>query len=182
VTVTVDGAFVHGHSGARPDGEQNEIWPLVIEHAYAMLKGGDNAIARGGIAVDAMEALTGKHATRIAIDPVVEHAPSSGGDGMPATTRRGFDVEALKSALAAHKPIVFETPDWLRGGDPVVFPSEYSLVKSHAFAALGFVEDGEGRLFLKLKNPWNLPDKEPDLVPFEDAASWFTAVNVGELP
>jgi hypothetical protein len=186
VTVTVDGNFVGQHALERYAGGTREIWPLVMEQAYAVLNGGENHIARGGSPADAMMALTGKPAVTMALTSPEDWArvpPSCGGDPVPPAPYR---VEDLKRDLAAHKPVVLETVGSLRGGDSqpdgslVVYPEEYQLVKHHAYAVLDVVEDSEGHALLKLKNPWN--SAEPDLVPFEELSTWFKAVDVGELP
>jgi len=69
VQVTVANQFPNysADSGAGQDvvGDQKEIWPQVLEKAYATLNGGYAAINEGGYAVVAMEELTGQHARSI---------------------------------------------------------------------------------------------------------------------
>jgi hypothetical protein len=186
VTLTVDGNFVGQHALPARAGDQREIWPLVLERAYALLNGGENHIARGGSPADAMMALTGRLAVTKSLTSPEDWArvpPSCGGDPVPT---KPYLVEDLKRDLAAHKPVVLETVGSLRGGDRQpgggvhLYPEEFHLVKHHAYAVLDVVEDSGGHALLKLKNPWN--NHEPDLVPFAELSQWFKAVNIGELP
>jgi hypothetical protein len=171
VAVTVSAEYARGHAKPREVDGQYEIWSLVIEKAYAVLKGGYNRIGHGGIPVYAMEALTGRPCTRINL--ALDGAPSYRGDGTAPVPGKRYSAEDLKRDLAANMAIAVETPDWLHASQ-----EEYRLLSNHAYAVIGFAEDNEGRLFLKLKNPWNRPGDEPDLVPFEELAKWFTAIDI----
>ncbi|HKM63000.1 MAG TPA: C2 family cysteine protease [Acidisphaera sp.] len=69
VQVTVTNTFpsYSVNSGAGQDvvGNEKEIWPQVLEKAYATLNGGYGAIANGGYSVIALEELTGQPATSV---------------------------------------------------------------------------------------------------------------------
>ena len=58
-SVTVDGPYVVGHARPRGENGQNEIWPAIIEKAYAQYAGGYDKIANGGRPADALSILTG---------------------------------------------------------------------------------------------------------------------------
>ena len=63
VSVTVDGPYVVGHARPRGANGQNEIWPAIVEKAYAQYAGGYGKIANGGLPTDALAVLTGQEAT-----------------------------------------------------------------------------------------------------------------------
>jgi hypothetical protein len=154
--VTVDGKFSEGHAEAQHAGNKSEIWPLVIERAYAQLRGGANAIGHGGSPKDAMEALTGQDATS---------TPLGVGGGRHPESQ-------LKADLEAHKLVVLSTK-WELGRD-----GPHGLTGSHAYQVSGY-EEQDGRLFLKLHNPWNFD--EPTPIPFDEVREHFDAVDVGSV-
>lgn len=74
IEVPAGGPYVVGHARAVTDGRVYEVWPLVIEKAYAELRHGYNAIGKGGEVLSAMEALTGR--------PIVRLPPASASQGV----------------------------------------------------------------------------------------------------
>jgi hypothetical protein len=156
VKITVDTHFPRGLADPpEPFASGQEIWPMVVEKAYAQLCGGYNAIARGGCPADVMEALTGREAERI-----VPYWFTS------------YSSERLESDLAAGKLVVLETrPDL----DPHTPPR---LVDHHAYSIAG-TEVRDGRLYVKLYNPWN--SHQPDPIPGDELKKWFQRVDVGSI-
>ena len=69
VQVTVTNKFnanaVNSQPGQDVVGDEKEIWPQVLEKAYAKINGGYNAINNGGHPALAMETLTGQPATSL---------------------------------------------------------------------------------------------------------------------
>jgi Flp pilus assembly pilin Flp len=70
VEITVNNEFATDANGnpvfAKPGdgtGANRELWPMIIEKAYAQWKGGYQQIGHGGLPSDAMEALTGQPST-----------------------------------------------------------------------------------------------------------------------
>jgi Calpain family cysteine protease len=103
---------------------QKEIWPQVVEAAYAKLNGGYDKIGKGGVPSNAMETLTG-------------HDASSGN-----TT----SFAQLQQSLNQGKLITLDTPD--KKSLP------YNLVGDHAYMVVGTLTDSHGNQFVKLQNPW----------------------------
>ena len=168
VRVTVDGTFVIGHAAPRSDSGLNEVWPLVMEKAYAQYNGGYNAIGHGGKACDAMEILTGREATRTSLRS-------------PARWFKSFPPERLQDDLAAGKLVVLETRREisqsanLRAATHV---DSHGLEGDHAYEVTG-TEVCDGHVFVKLHNPWGRD--EPGLVPFDELSTWFDSVHVGSV-
>jgi hypothetical protein len=173
VKVTVKEPFARGHAEPRASGGASEIWPLVMEKAYAEYRGGYVTMARGGSPADAMEVLTGRPATQTAL-----LWPDGGADS--------FSADRLKSVLAAGKVVVLGTQSTIKGSgesstsDPKSKGGNAShhLIGNHAYAVTG-TEDHDGRLFLQLHNPWNHAD--PDPVPFDELTTWFRSATVGSV-
>ncbi len=156
VTITVDTHFAKGRAApAEPFASGQEIWAMVIEKAYAQLCGGYNAIARGGCPADVMEALTGREAERV--------VPS---------WFTSYSTERMERDLAAGKLVVLETRPGL---DPRTPPR---LVDQHAYSVAA-TEVRDGRLYVKLYNPWN--KDQPDPIPCDELNKWFRRVDVGSL-
>jgi hypothetical protein len=154
--VTVGGLYVQGHARPRAAAAGHfEVWPLIIEKAYAQFSGGYNKIAPGGAVRDAMETITGRPAAKIRLGWL-----------------QGYDVERLRGDLAAGKLVVLETEKHFDGG------AQYKLVPDHAYQVTG-TELKDGKVQLRLHNPWN--HSEPEPVPFEALAKWFKAVDVGSV-
>jgi hypothetical protein len=102
-----------------------EIWPQVLESAYAQLNGGLSAIADGGYPVVALETLTGQAANY--------YAPAS------------VSLATLEGWSSANDLIVLDTR---ASGD-----ATYNLVGSHAYMFLG-LETVKGVAYVQAGNPW----------------------------
>jgi Calpain family cysteine protease len=127
VTVTNQFPSVSVDSGAGQDvvGNQKEIWPQVLEKAYAQLNGGYGVLDGGGYPVIAMEELTGQHATSI--------------------SSAKLTLSDLESYVSAGDLIVMDSR--VKGHLPD------GLVSSHAYMFEGLTMDG-GTPMIQLGNPW----------------------------
>lgn len=157
VKLTVDPQFAKGHARARcdADGRVAEIWALVIEKAYAQLRGGYERIDARGSPRLALEALTGRPAFEIRLDATPSY---TAGD--------------LVADIEAGKPVVLLTQRSMRRDGP------YALVPDHCYQVAGYEVSGD-RVFVKLHNPWN--KAEPREVPFDELRDWFQAIDVGAV-
>ncbi len=108
-------------------GNQKEIWPQVIEKAFATLAGGYGAIANGGYPVLAMEALTGRTASYMS----------------PAA----LSLSALQSFVAAGDLITMDTSSARGLG--------YGLVSNHCYMFDRIVGSGASAA-VQLLNPWGV--------------------------
>lgn len=157
--------YIQGHAALRSDGAHDELWPLVIEKAYAQLRGGYNEIAKGGYPADALKALTGKAATT-----------------MEAAT---VTAQQIKQALDAHKVVVLSTrPDLTplhNSCDPKQLPADNKscIVPNHAYVVTRMEDAGQGEVMLHLGNPWNDPKWQPPSFRLSDLAKSFAFVDVG---
>jgi hypothetical protein len=188
--VTVGSDFAHGHAAPNrtdgADGASFEVWPLVVERAYATLRGGYNAIGRGGTPTDAMEALTGKPAVRVDL-AWPRYQPSPLGADIPGTVQPAYTEEELRADLAARKMVVLETK--VHTGETNVKHAgateeekkhleAHYLMGNHAYVVTG-THERDGALFLELHNPWGRD--HPTEVPFHELQQWFKAVDVGSV-
>jgi hypothetical protein len=142
--------YVHGHAEAAGDDTHDEIWPLIMEKAYAKLNHGYDAIAGGTSVQKAMEALLG-HEVR-----------SSGLDKM--------SDELLWSDLEQGKAVVLSSCHFFAS-------NPYQLKTEHAYAVTGRLDRGGGDVVYRLYNPWN--SEQPLLVPYKELATYFNFVDAG---
>ena len=165
--IAADEPYIAGHAIARGDGTDPkrpstvyEVWPLVIEKAYAKLNDSYDAMAKGGYPHDAMEALTGKPATSVALDS------------------RKYSFEQLWSDVAAGKVVVLSSK--------AALPKEwtpdnpYGLHESHAYVVTDVQAASDGKAMVVLHNPWNDPADEPLPIPSGALKRYFDAVDVGD--
>ena len=108
-------------------GNQKEIWPQVIEKAFATLAGGYGAIANGGYPVLAMEELTGQTATYMS----------------PAA----LSLAALQKFVTAGNLITMDTSSSRGLG--------YGLVSNHCYMFDKIVGNGASAS-VQLLNPWGI--------------------------
>jgi hypothetical protein len=161
VQVTVSGPFVCGHATARQDGNLNEVWPLVVEKAYAQYCG---CYPNAGNVSHAMAVLTGRNVTHI-------------GFQWPDRLFGGsYGSEQMASDLAAGKVVVLESKSGIGTNDERA--GAHSLYGDHAYVVTG-TEIIDGKLCVRLHNPWN--QREPDPVPYSELGNWFTSVNIVAL-
>jgi hypothetical protein len=127
-------AFAQGRDGTK---EGAEIWPSIVEKAYAKYRGGYDTLNQGGLGQKALETLTGAPSEHFDIGKVTEddlwqRISKATADGKPmvtgTTTKKGLD-RATNS------------------GD------EGGFVEGHDYTLLG-TEEKDGQRFVKLRNPW----------------------------
>ena len=146
-------AEVRGTSDFLPTGGPQEVWPRVLERAYALVRGGYNATCHGDAPSTAMEVLTGKPATQ---------------------TRMWFfgpSGAQIAGWVAAGKLVVLGTTKNAQG--------HHDLSNEHAYQVVGATID-KGKPSLLLHNPWNKGEGDP-IVPYDELAKWFSSVNVGSV-
>lgn len=131
-------------------GGVKEIWPQVIEQAYAQLNGGLLSIAYGGSPQIAIETLTGH--------------PGSQTNGT-------FNMSMLQRLINANCVMTFDTLPFgnLTNG----------LVNNHSYAYNGCNVAGPGgsQTTLNLVNPWGFANPSP--VPISAVAANFGAIDLG---
>jgi hypothetical protein len=160
VAVTVDGNFPAGGSASPNAGQdvvggKKEIWPQLIEKAYAKLHGGYSGIDKGGSPQDALEALTGHKVKEKSVG--------------------GVSLKDLQAAFQAGKPIVMNTPD-----KPTL---PYNLVGDHAYMLDDIVVDAKGAAQIKLRNPWGTTQiQPPQLIPFDKLGTGIDSIDIGAAP
>jgi len=161
VKFTVDARFSAKHADARAAGEAREVWPLVIEKAFAQYRGGYGKIDDNGSPARAMEILTGKPAVDI-----------------PLGQGRGYQADRLQCDLAAGKIVVLLTKHTFEG------PGAEGLVANHAYQVTGATVEG-GKFMVTMHNPWSVDDPskshEPPPVPFDELERCFAAIDVGSV-
>lgn len=159
VRITVDASYVFGHATPRKEGAFQEVWPVVVEKAFARYCGSYGAIHNGGSGALALEVLTGKEARQTRLS-IFSH----------------YGESQLQADLASGKPVVLQTRSGIGGdGGPTAARGLYA---EHAYAVTGTDVIG-GKLFVKLYNPWGRLDPPP--VPFDELHQWFSAVDLGSV-
>ena len=132
--VTVDGELYRESGGnGRPvygySSQLNEIWPAIIEKAYATWEGG-YANIKNRTATDTIMTLTGNRAHYVR-----NQLPTS------------MLYDGIRSALANGRPVVASSYD---------DPSRHSgtgIVEDHAYSVLRVYEEN-GQQWIVLRNPW----------------------------
>jgi hypothetical protein len=142
-------------SGQDVVGGVKEIWPQILEKAFAQLGGGYSSIANGGSPVTAMEELTGKAATW--------YTPTQLGSSQTQI------VANFNSLIKAGDMIVLDTS---------VNNSTYGLYGDHAYMFDGLVTVGS-TTYVKALNPWGFDN--PSLIPVTALKSTFVEVDVGHV-
>jgi hypothetical protein len=133
-----------------------EIWPQVLEKAYAADQGGYDAISQGVYDALAMETFTGNHASW---------------DMTANMTLAQLRNQIDHFADSASELVTFDTP-----ASSADMP--YNLIADHAYMFDG-VEEKHGRTFVELLNPWGR--HEPNLIPVSAVAANFDTINFGHL-
>ena len=170
VRVTVDGDYVLGHAHPRDGDGRNEVWPLVIEKAFAKYMGGYDKIGRGGLdSSDVMTLLTGRKAKQFSLDwPRRLVSPYS--EARLATDRRDGKIIVLGTRTGIGGRLgSADAPSGPHAG-------AYGLVERHAYFVTG-TEQRNGKTFLQLGNPWG--HTQPDDIPVDEMTTWFSSVSVG---
>jgi hypothetical protein len=137
-----------GATGATYDGMQ-EIWPAVIEEAYAQMMGGYSVLNQGGWPSDALMALTGQDAWTLA----------------PA----GLSYQDLIGMTNNHDLITFDTAQGTGAANP------YNLVDTHAYAFGGYAKLAGAASTIQLVNPWGYDNPAP--IPISAIANGTANIN-----
>jgi hypothetical protein len=166
VEITVNGDFPQQASALSGDvnanGEQ-EIWPQVLEKAYAQFIGGYSEFdadhngdgkADGGNPGTALEAFTGRHAER--------------------PNPQDYSIEDLNADFESGQPITLLSPGGDKHGnlegEAAEIAGDYGLHGFHSYAVMDVdVETG----MVTLYNPWGLELEEPVQVPWSEAQKFF---------
>lgn len=167
VKITVDGDLAQSASGTlryAKSRSANEMWPGLIEKAYAQWKGGYEAIGNGGRASDVISALTGK-----------------GTAWSSSTTNLDAVYENVKRGAAGSKPMAAPT----HGKDSGVDYNGTGVYAWHMYTVLGASEEN-GQKFIQLRNPWGRSEHGNDgkddgifKMKLEDFGKLYQGVNVG---
>lgn len=156
VEITVSGDFSDKAAQGSGDftngeGEKAEIWPKIVEKAYAQYKGGYDAIDNGGNSAEIMSLLTGKDAT--------QHDDL--GD---------YSYEDMKSDFDSGRAIVLGTPDDFEGVDKKT-AENHGLVDWHVYTVVGVGEDSKGR-YVEVYNPHGTEGVKR--IPYDEAMRSFS--------
>jgi hypothetical protein len=169
-SITVDASFPMDHAASADVGGDGslEIWPLIIEKAYAQMKGGYDKIGNGGWPADAMFALTGRDAHSYTPWETQPHF-FQGNRGYPDRTEpAAITWESAKADLAAGKLETLCTQN--RDDLP------YGLKGNHCYAISGFhVDPLTGKKMVDLQNPWG--DKHAS-VPWDEFQKFGTKFTI----
>ena len=128
-----------------------EIWPQVMEKAYAEDYGDYAQISNGGYDSDAMETLTGHKAAY---------------QGMASVTMK----ELKKLWNNPNSMVTLDTPDTPNLPD--------GILSNHAYMLAGLVNQG-GQTLVSLLNPWG--DHEPALLTLAQVKTDFTGLTHGTV-
>jgi hypothetical protein len=154
VKITVDPIFARGHAEASITQDGTNILSVVVEKAYAVYCGGYNRLNQGGLASDAMEALTGKAAESFSLGWL------------------GYSSSRLEKDLASGKMVVINSRKDIAAG------GRSDLVASHSYQVTGTCRL-DGKLCVLLHSPRE--DDDPKPIPFDDLGTWFARVDVGSV-
>lgn len=127
-----------------------EIWPQVLEAAFAVLGGGYTSIANGGSPLLAMEELTGKSASFVSGSQI-------------STIINGA---SLKSLIDSKDMIVMDT---------AANNLTYNLVGHHAYMFEKMIGSGSSAM-VQLGNPWGCD--QPSLIPVSLLSKVFAEVDI----
>jgi hypothetical protein len=173
--ITVDANFpMKGRGGpgdVDPTTGNVEIWPLILEKAYAQMRGGYGEIGKGGQPAKAMFALTGREGAGYGTAQFAGYTapPSRGGPGGRVPPSVTWD--SLKRDFDAGKMITMSSWD----GDKKKGPRlAFNVVPNHAYAVSGFREVN-GIKMVDLQNPWGYDHVS---IPYNQLAASFRNINV----
>lgn len=157
VEITVSGDFsdkaVQGSGDfTNGKGEKAEIWPKIVEKAYAQYKGGYDAIDHGGNSAEIMSLLTGRDAT--------QH--NDLGD---------YSYEDMKRDFDNGRAIVLGTPDNFNGVDKKT-ANKNGLVDWHVYTVVGVGQDASGNRYVEVYNPHGTEGVKR--IPYDEAMRSFS--------
>ena len=183
VKVTVDGDFptrANGTSAYAHPSLTNELWPQVMEKAYAKLWGSYDSMGTGGLPATALYALTGKtsqtHGLGTGINTLGFKVQSTRLDAQKLDAA----FNTIKAAAAQKKPM--EAATYASDNTSEALPN---IINGHAYSLLG-VSEHDGKRFVVLRNPWGHTEPGHDgkddgrfELPLEDFARQFLSYTVG---
>lgn len=150
VAVRVDREVVRSEGGvdvyasstdrARPT---PELWVTLYEKAYAKFRGSYSNIGNGGLANDALEAITGRNATNHSL-----HFWNRGSAG-------SYLEHALRDGAVTAR----------------CTSNEDGFVSDHEYSITGFRRDADGTAWVQLRNPWG--HSEPGFDGSDDGLFWM---------
>ena len=156
VTADVPAASVNRGAGQSEQDGKKEIWPLLLEKAYAQVSGGYAKIDKGGDPKDVLQTLTGHDADTKSVSSV--------------------SLDDLKNAAKNGKPMTFSTPDD-KDGKKKKLP--FGMHGNHAYIFEGLETGKDGKTYVRLKNPWGFDD--PQLIPYDELSKAVSAVSTGSF-
>lgn len=185
VQVTVDGTMPTNADGSTNyvhASPTNEIWPQVMEKAFAKLWGSFDAISNGGLPPSALYALTGKTAETHSLTT----GPNMLGFKLQPTKLDPAKLDAtfatIKAAAAAKKPMEACTYDSDNTNEGLK-----GILSGHVYSLFGTAEH-DGKRFVVLRNPWSHFEPGNDgkddgrfELPLEDFARQFMNYSVGDV-
>ncbi len=150
VDITVDHTLPVGKDGLEyaQGRDKTQLWPAILENAYAQWKGGYENIGEGGEPRDALLAMTGKTSTYT--DEISKVDP----DALWKT---------MTQATAQKRPMVTGTFD--QKDQPVDYQKE-DLVEGHDYTLLRAYES-DGQRLVDVRNPWGSDQWKGDLHPHD---------------
>lgn len=156
VEITVNGDFPEAKGAtASADGGKKEIWPLILEKAYAQYKGGYDQIGNGGTTNELMGLLTGREAETI--------------DDLPDGD---YSFDEMKSDFDADRPITLNVPDNYDGVDRQMAEDTYGLVDWHYYVVTDVGTDPQtGEQYVEVYNPQGVGPAQR--IPYDDAMQIF---------
>jgi hypothetical protein len=142
VHITIDGDLPLRNGGLRYAHARNaqELWVPLLEKAYAVWKGGFEAIGNGGVATRVMEALLGKRSSYIGI------------------SNANTLYSGIEQAIAAGKSVVAGT----FGEEQEEMYFGTGIYADHAYTVLGVETDENGQRYIKVRNPWGEVERGND--------------------
>jgi hypothetical protein len=168
--ITVDATFAPDHHAA-PGDNGVEIWPMILEKAYAQMRGGYGEIGKGGQPGSAMFALTGRDAHSYSpADFAGRYAPPArgwpGGNIAPTVT-----WESVKAEFDAHKMVTISSKT---GNKKDLL--DFGVHCNHAYTIDNFYTAADGTKMVHLRNPWGYDHAD---VPWDQLARIANKVTVG---
>lgn len=146
VPITVDGHLyvnargtpLYGFSSGPLAPDRMELWFPLLEKAYATWKGGYDAMGNGGLACDALEALTGQRGIYVQLDGTLSDAQV---------------WHELQEITRLRLPVVSST----NGETAEAQFTNSGLYSWHAYVVVGCHEQ-DGKKYVTVRNPWGEPD------------------------
>lgn len=133
-----------GQAAYAKEGDNQEMWVMLYEKAYAQLLGSYGTLNQGGVAEDALEALTGREASTTST-----RGGFFGTDTMSANQIR----DNIRGSLQNSRPVVADThPERDFNNLPKAdrdFASTKQIVGSHSYSVLSCDDT-----HVRLRNPW----------------------------